>query len=338
MPSESRVDAEPAGSSRRRRLCAVSVDLDEIPCYAAIHGLDLGTDLALSDQAQQAVYRKALPRLLALFDRLGVRATFFAVGRDLAHEHAAAALRALVAQGHEVGNHSFGHRYDLTRLSAVEMREQVSRGIEAIERSVGVRPSGFRAPGYTLTDALANTLLDLGVRYDSSVFPCPAYYAPKIAAITGYRLRGRPTHSVVDHPRVLTSPADPYSMGHTYTRRATARDSGGHRRLIELPIGVTRDATGRLPFIGTSLIMAGPSGAQLLCRLIEGRELINLELHGIDAADAALDGLMGLRRAQWDLRKPAQAKLSIIEATLTRLARAGYRFITLDEAAQVFSS
>lgn len=314
----------------------MSVDLDEIPCYASIHGLTAGSDLALSAEAMQAVYRKALPRLVALFDRLEIRATFFAVGHDLQQRHAADALRALVAQGHEVGNHSYGHRYDLTRLPVVEMREQVARGIETIERAVGVRPSGFRAPGYTFTDTMANALRDLGVSYDSSVFPCPAYYAPKLAAISGYRLLGRPTHSIVDHPRVLTSPADPYRIAHTYTRRATARPQPGQKALLELPIGVTRDSTGRLPFIGTSLILAGQAGAQLLCRLIEGRELINLELHGIDAADAALDGLTSLARAQWDLRKPAQTKLAILEAVLTRLAQAGYHFVTLDQAAHAF--
>ncbi|HET8940019.1 MAG TPA: polysaccharide deacetylase family protein, partial [Polyangiales bacterium] len=87
----------------RRKLCAVSVDLDEIPCYTAIHGLDL----ALPQAAREAVYRKALPRLTALFDAHSLRATFFAIGRDLEAAHASDALRKLAAQGHEIGNHTF---------------------------------------------------------------------------------------------------------------------------------------------------------------------------------------------------------------------------------------
>jgi peptidoglycan-N-acetylglucosamine deacetylase len=308
-----------------RRLCAVSVDLDEIPCYTAIHGLDL----PLTAAAQQAVYRKALPRLAALFDEQRVPATFFAIGKDLEQAHAADALRTLAARGHEIANHSYDHRYDLTRLPPDEMHAQVARGIDAIERTVGQRPRGFRAPGYTFSDTLSDVLQELEVSYDSSVFPCPAYYAPKLLAIGAYRLLGRPTRSIPDHPRVLTAPGDPYRMGDSYTRRGS--------KLLELPVGVTRDATGRLPFIGTSLTIGGRAGCELLCRLIEGRELINLELHGIDAADAEHDELLPLRSAQLDLRKTAQDKLAALDAGLTRLRQAGYSFVTLAEAAAEFA-
>lgn len=313
-------------SGAPRRLCAVSVDLDEIPCYTAIHGLSL----PLTEAARQAVYRKALPRLAALFESRSVRATLFAIGSDLEQPHASAALRQLAGRGHEIGNHSYGHRYDLTRLPEHEMREQVARGIEVIERTVGQRPRGFRAPGYTFTDTLHRVLQELEVGYDSSVFPCPAYYAPKLLAIGAYRLLERPTRSIPDHPRVLSASGDPYHMGAPYTRRG--------RGVLELPIGVTRDLTGRLPFIGTSLTLAGRAGSRLLCRMIEGRELINLELHGIDASDAEQDELTSLRDAQPDLRKSAAKKLEILDAVLERLSRAGYSFVTLAEAAAEFEA
>jgi peptidoglycan/xylan/chitin deacetylase (PgdA/CDA1 family) len=305
-------------------LCAVSVDLDEVCCYSAIHGL-----AALPGDAAHAVYRKALPRLVGLFDRLSVPATFFAVGRDLDDVQAGAALRQLAARGHEIGNHSQDHRYDLTRCSRDEMRAQVADGAAAIERATGHKPLGFRAPGYTVTDTLLSVLGELGVTYDSSVFPCPAYYAAKLAAISSYRLRARPTHSIVDHPRVLSAPGDPYRIGRPYSQRGDA--------LLELPIGVTRDTTGRLPFIGTSLILAGQRGARWLCERIAGRSLVNLELHGIDAADAEQDGLQALRGAQPDLRKTSDVKLAILEIALLALRDHGYRFVTLAQAAAAFA-
>ena len=46
---------------------------------------------------------------------------------------------------------------------------------------------GFRAPGYTITDEVFDVLAELGVAYDSSVFPCPAYWAAKAAAIGLHR-------------------------------------------------------------------------------------------------------------------------------------------------------
>ena len=69
------------------RLCAVSVDLDEVPCYAAIHGIDTHAASA------HAIYEKAVPRLQRFFAREKVAATFFAVGQDLTHAPNAEALR-----------------------------------------------------------------------------------------------------------------------------------------------------------------------------------------------------------------------------------------------------
>jgi len=311
-------------NAERTRLCAISVDLDEIYCYAAIHGLH-----ALPADAAHAVYKRAVPRLAELFARLDVPATFFAVGKDLDEAHARATLAQLAAAGHEIGNHSHDHHYDLTRRPRAELREQVSRAADAIERAVGARPLGFRAPGYTVTDELLDVLQELGVRYDSSVFPCPSYYAAKLAAISSYRLLGRSSHSIVDHPRVLGAPADPYRIGKPYTQRGSA--------LLELPIGVTRAATSRLPFIGTSVILAGAQGARWLTRGMLGRPLINLELHGIDAADAEADQLGELRRVQPDLRKPAAEKLAILEAVIGQVRAAGYQLVTLAQAAEVFA-
>jgi peptidoglycan/xylan/chitin deacetylase (PgdA/CDA1 family) len=306
------------------RLCAVSVDLDEIPCYAAIHGLPL-TSLTATD----AVYRAALPRLEQLFDELELRATFFAIGSDLKHAHAASAVRRLAQRGHEIGNHSQDHLYDLTRCSREQMRAQIADAARVIESITGSAPLGFRAPGYTITDQLFELLVELGVSYDSSVFPCPGYYVAKSAAIASYRLRARPTHSIVDHPRVLRAPAEPYRVGVPYTQHGAG--------MLELPIGVTRDATGRLPYIGT-FVMAGLRGARLLTRLIAGRKLVNLELHGIDAADAERDGLQVLRAHQPDLRKSADEKLDNLRAAITLLRAAGYEFVTLAEAARRFAA
>jgi peptidoglycan/xylan/chitin deacetylase (PgdA/CDA1 family) len=305
------------------RLCAVSVDLDEVPCYTAIHGLP-----APSGAAAHAIYRQALPRLADLFAELQLPATFFACGRDLREADAAAALRRLAASGHEIGNHSLDHPYDLTRLPRAEMRAQVEDGARSIGEAIGRAPQGFRAPGYTITDELFEVLSELGVGYDSSVWPCPAYFAAKAAAISGYRLLGRPSRSILDHPRVLSAPSEPYRIGRPYTRKGAG--------LLELPIGVTRLASGRLPYIGT-FVLANRISARWLTRGIIGRQLVNLELHGIDAADAELDGLGDLRRHQPDLRLSAAAKLANLREAIAILRAHDYVFVTLDDAARRFT-
>lgn len=306
-----------------RKLAAISVDIDEIDNYAAIHGLSAAT------LPGSPVYAKALPRLAALFRELSIPATFFAIGRDLGRAENAEQLRVLHAEGHEIANHSLNHYYDLTRRDAATQSAEVRGGSDAIEAAVGVRPLGFRAPGYTITDPLFDVLAREGVQYDSSVFPCPAYYFAKAAAIGMIRALGRKSRSVIDDPRVLTAPADPYRVGRPYTRRGT--------RLLELPIGVTSTYSGRLPYIGTYVALAGANGARRLTALASTRSFVNLELHGIDLADAREDGLDVLAPHQLDLRKSAAEKGEALAAACHELRRRGFSFVTLAEAARYYA-
>src|SRR5262252_10971078 len=97
--------------ARPPRLCAVSVDLDEIPFYRQIHGLD-GAGAA----ADHAVFDVALPRLAELAQALSIPLTLFVIGETVSRRENKDKLRSMAAAGREIGNHSLGHRYDLTRL------------------------------------------------------------------------------------------------------------------------------------------------------------------------------------------------------------------------------
>jgi hypothetical protein len=90
----------------------------------------------------------------------------------------------------------------------------------------------------------------------------------------------------------------------------------------------------RLPVIGTSIALAGPTGARWLARSCVGEALVNLELHGIDFLDAS-DGLADLLPYQPELRIALSRRLDALSAALDVLRRAGYSFVRLDEAATV---
>jgi peptidoglycan/xylan/chitin deacetylase (PgdA/CDA1 family) len=301
------------------KLCAVSVDLDEIHHYFSIHGLPPPADAAL-----HAGYDVALPRLGDFAAARGIPLTLFAVGEDLARPESAEALRAAAARGHAVENHSHRHRYDLTRLPAAEIAREVDEGAAAIAQVTGRRPEGFRAPGYTVSDALFDALDEAGVAFDSSVFPCPPYYLAKAAVLAGMRLRGRASRSILDTPRVLGAPRRPYRPGQRWYLR-------GARRFVELPIQVTPWLG--LPFFGTPIGVGGPAVARFLALRCVGEPLVNLELHPIDFLDAS-DGLSGLVGHQPELGVPLARRLTALEAALDVLAGAGYAFVLLAEAAR----
>jgi hypothetical protein len=303
------------------RLCAVSVDLDEIPNYFAIHGLP-----EPRGRTRTLVYDVAFDRLVSLAGELGIPLTLFAIGQDLAPPANGAKLRAAHERGFEIANHSLDHRYDLVRLGRAEIRRQVEGGAGAIARATGVAPVGFRAPGYTVSDDLFDVLAELGVAYDSSVFPCPAYWMAKTLAIGLIRARGRTSRSIVDTPRVLTAPTQPYRVGRPYWHRG--------RGMLEIPVQVTRGP--RLPVFGTTLTLRGAPTARWLVRACVGQPMINLELHGIDVLDAA-DGLEALRSHQPDVRVDHVQKLAALRAAIAVVQSAGYTFVTLEAAAREFA-
>jgi peptidoglycan/xylan/chitin deacetylase (PgdA/CDA1 family) len=296
--------------------------LDEAPRYAAIHGVE-----APSGPGAHAVYDCCVPRLTAWLDDESIRATFFVVGEDLERQENRNAIAALHDAGHEIGNHSYHHHYDLTRRAAGDIGEDVERGSAIIEEACGRRPAGFRAPGYTVSDVLFSALEASDIEYDSSVFPCPSYYAAKVAALAAMKLRARRSSSILDKPAVLLAPREPYRVGRPYWSKGNG--------LLELPIGVTRL---QLPYLGTSLVRGGARIAERLSRQMLGRELINLELHGFDVADAIDDGLDALKPYRADLRRTAAEKLHSLRAAVRVIREAGYELVTLEEAARRLSS
>ncbi|HEX6764095.1 MAG TPA: polysaccharide deacetylase family protein [Polyangiaceae bacterium] len=300
------------------KIASVSIDLDELHHYHAIHGL-------AGPSPGHAVYDVAVPRAAEWARSLDIPLTWFAVGRDLERTESAATLKRLADGGHEIENHSHSHAYDLSCRAPSELRREIDEGASAIERAVGKRPSGFRAPGYTVSDELFAALTELGVGYDSSVFPSPPYYAAKAAKLFSMRLRGRASQAVLDTPSVLRAPSRPYRVGKPYWRSGDG--------MLELPIQVTPGA--RLPFIGTALVLAGADGARLLTRTVLGETFVNLELHGIDFLGAD-DDLGALASHQPDAKLPLSRKLAALTATVELLREKGATFTLLAEAAEAF--
>jgi peptidoglycan-N-acetylglucosamine deacetylase len=102
---------------------------------------------------------KLTPRILAVLAEHGVRATFNMMGWNaLRHPDL---VRAVVAAGHELGNHTWTHQ-DLAFQSALQTRRQLERGREAIEQTAGVRPRFFRPPRGNLTGSAVASAAELG--------------------------------------------------------------------------------------------------------------------------------------------------------------------------------
>lgn len=268
---------------------SVSVDLDGLGCYAAIHGLSLRLD----DRAQRAVPEVSVQRLCEVFEALRVRATFFVIGREAGI--AKDALRSAARAGHEIASHSYAHDYALSRRTREEIAQDLTLAERAIEDACGSRPRGFRAPGYTLSAPLLDAIRERGYVYDSSLLPSPLYYAAKAAAVGLYALRRRRSQSILG------------GVGQLFARR------GAHRRrgVRELPVATLPGL--RAPVIG-STVLPFP----WLARAAFARGHLNLELHGIDVLDTT-DVPAAIAAAQPGLGMPASEKLRRLRALLETL-------------------
>ena len=87
------------------------------------------------------------PAVLAILRDTGAHATFFVVGvRAMAHPDI---LRAIVAGGNEVANHTLSHAR-LTTLLNFEQIQEIHRGADALKK-LGVTPVWFRPPYGTIS-------------------------------------------------------------------------------------------------------------------------------------------------------------------------------------------
>lgn len=280
----------------------LSVDLDDVACYHAIHGLP-----PPGPEAAGAVLERCLPRFLELLQQVRAHATFFVVGRDLQRDleaggRGAAVLRAALQAGHELANHSYSHAYDLVTRAPAEIHADLRR-CDALLRGLGARPTGFRAPGYTHDPLLLQQVGALGYRYDSSLLPSPPYYLAKLAALGWMAARGRGSQSLAEGWRSFVGPQRPHYLA----------DCG----LWEVPVSVSPVL--RLPMVGTFVL---GRGGGLLRREAAERRYLHLELHGLDLADPETDGYDArLKRLQPELRTSLAVRAVRLRELLT--ARGG---------------
>lgn len=128
--------------------------------------------------------------ILDTLSQRGVTATFFILGWIA--ERYPDLVRSISDAGHEIGSHSYWHRR-VDRLTPEEFRTDVRDSLDAI-RAAGVQDCpGFRAPTFSIvpgSEWAIDELLDLGFKYDASLFPTPREHG-------GYPCVREPHHSVI---------------------------------------------------------------------------------------------------------------------------------------------
>ncbi len=168
-------------------------------------------------------------RLLDLFDRYSVKATFFVLGWVAEREKAL--VEEIAKRGHEVACHGFSHQLIYNQKRDV-FREETLRSKKLLEDITQQSVRGYRAASYSITRQslwALDTLAEAGFEYDSSIFPVKhdRYGIPDAA----------------EEPHILTTPDGskiiefPLSTAHLLKYRLPVA-GGGYFRLY--PYALTR--------------------------------------------------------------------------------------------------
>jgi peptidoglycan/xylan/chitin deacetylase (PgdA/CDA1 family) len=104
--------------------------------------------------------RQFTEQILDILREHHVPATFFVCGKKV-EEHPDL-LRRIVAEGHEVGNHTYSHLFVYFK-SRRRMAEEIDRTQAIIEKVIGFRPNIFRPPYGARWFGLVPTLLERGM-------------------------------------------------------------------------------------------------------------------------------------------------------------------------------
>ena len=110
-------------------------------------------------------------RILALLARHDTRATFFTLG--WVAQRYPQLVRNIVAQGHELASHGYGHER-ASDLSRDAFTQDIVRARRLLEDVGGVAVQGYRAPSFSIGEGnlwAFDCLQQAGYRYSSSIYP-----------------------------------------------------------------------------------------------------------------------------------------------------------------------
>ena len=109
--------------------------------------------------------------ILSLFAESGARATFFTLGWIA--ERYPGLVRRIVAEGHELASHGYGH-LRIHEQAPAEFAQDIGRAKSLLEDLSGAEVKGYRAPSFSIGSRTLwafERIAQAGYRYSSSVYP-----------------------------------------------------------------------------------------------------------------------------------------------------------------------
>ena len=143
-------------------LCAFGVDIDAVAGWLGSYG---GEDSPSDIQRGVFAGQVGTPRLLKLFDKFKIKASWFIPGHSI--ETFPDETKMIAAAGHEIGAHGYSHENPVA-MTRQQEEDVLKKSVELIEKYAGKKPRGYVAPWWEMSASTVELLLAQGFRYDHS--------------------------------------------------------------------------------------------------------------------------------------------------------------------------
>lgn len=142
---------------------AYGVDVDAVAGWLGSYG---GEDSP--DDISRGMFAGEVgsPRLLKLFEKYGIKTTWFIPGHSM--ETFPEEMAAVAKAGHEIGIHGYSHENPIAMTREQEMAI-LDKSIELATALSGKRPTGYVAPWWEFSNVTNELLLERGIKYDHSL-------------------------------------------------------------------------------------------------------------------------------------------------------------------------
>jgi peptidoglycan/xylan/chitin deacetylase (PgdA/CDA1 family) len=163
----------------KKFLVLLTFDLDAELLWTARDAKNLGRPIALSQGSYG--WREGAPRILRLLKKHNIQSTFFVPG--MVAEGHPDLMKQIIDEGHEIAHHSYSHRW-MEGLTEPEERSEFEKGTEAILKTAGKIPVGWRSPAAEINQWTMKLLVEYGFKYSSNFFDQDSPYR--------HQMNGRP--------------------------------------------------------------------------------------------------------------------------------------------------
>ncbi|KAG9200293.1 hypothetical protein G6514_007117 [Epicoccum nigrum] len=159
----------------KRALCTYGVDVDAVSGWLNTKNGAPANPTDVSRGIFGATV--GIDRLLALFSRYGIKATWFTPAHTA--ESFPGQIRKIVDAGHEIGLHGYTHEF-VSTLDETQQRDVLRKSMQVLAEVVGKRPRGWTAPAWSTSRESVRLLEELGIEYDHSFMhhDSQPYYLP----------------------------------------------------------------------------------------------------------------------------------------------------------------